>query len=253
MHRLSVVVVTLNEERNIVDCLRSAPFADEIVVLDSRSEDRTVELARDFTDKVYLTDFEGYGKLKREAVEKATGDWILSIDADERVTPDLAEEILAAVRADDGCAGYLIPRKTQFLGRWMVHGGWYPGHVLRLFRRDVGEFTDSLVHEYVSIRGRVGRLRSDLLHFSDPDLRHYLRKLDKFTSLSADELLQAGRKVGLLDLTLRPLFTFLKMYVLRRGFLDGIHGLILGLLSSVHVLVKYAKLWDRLRAESDAG
>jgi glycosyltransferase involved in cell wall biosynthesis len=253
MNRLSVVLVTLNEEANIKECLRSVPFADEIVVLDSGSQDRTAELARTFTDKVYVTDFEGYGKLKREAVERANGDWIFSIDADERVSPDLAREIIEAVGAEDGCVGYLMPRRTHFLGQWIMHGGWYPGHVLRLFRKDSGEFTDSLVHEQVRIQGRVGKLRSDLLHYSDPDLRHYLWKLDRFTGLSARELHSAGRKTGASDLVLRPAFTFLKMYLLKRGFLDGIHGLILALLSSVHVLLKYVKLWEKQRIDPSTG
>jgi len=253
MNKLSLVVVTLNEEANIVNCLRSVPFADEIVVLDSHSTDRTIELARTFTDKVYETDFEGYGKLKRDAVELTSGDWILSLDADERVSPELAEEIIRALRAEEGCEGYLIPRRTRFLGHWMSHGGWYPDHVLRLFRKSSGEFTDSLVHEKVRVRGKVGKLRSDLFHYSDPDFKHYLRKLDRFTSLSAQALYLAGRGTGLADLTLRPMVMFFKMYFLKRGFLDGVHGLILALMSSVHVLVKYVKLWEKRSANLNAG
>ncbi len=247
MTKLSLVVVTLNEEANIEECLRSADFADEIVVVDSRSSDRTVERARQFTDKVFVTDFEGYGKLKAEAVRRAGGEWILSLDADERVSPELAREIAAAVGRDEGCSGYLVRRRTYFLGKWIAHGGWYPDYVLRLFKREAGGFDNALVHESVRVKGKVGRLESDILHYSDRDLAHYLWKLDRFTSLSAQSLLEEGRGAGVADLLLRPPFTFFKMYLFKRGFLDGIHGLILALLSSVHVLLKYVKLWEKHR------
>lgn len=247
MGKLSAVVVTLNEEANIVDCLQSLDFADEIVVVDSQSIDSTVELARKFTDKVYQVRFEGFGKLKNDAAAKANCDWILSVDADERVSPQLAEEIVEIVRRNDSHSGYLLPRKTFFLGRWITHGGWYPGHVLRLFRKDKGTFNHFLVHEYVSVNGEVGKLKADLLHYSDPNLKHYLAKLDKFTSLSAQSLYDEGRRAGVGDLLFRPAFMFLKMYLLKRGFLDGMQGLVLSLLSAVHVLVKYAKLWEMWR------
>jgi glycosyltransferase involved in cell wall biosynthesis len=249
MAKLSLVVVTLNEEANIEDCLRSADFADEIVVVDSRSSDRTVELARKFTDKVFVADFEGYGRIKGEAVNKASGEWIFSLDADERVSPELAREIQEVIDRDDGCAGYLVRRKTYFLGRWMTHGGWHPDYVLRLFRKDAGGFDNALVHESVRVRGRVKRLESDLVHYSDRDLAHYLWKLDRFTSLSAQSLFDEGRKAGVRDLLLRPPFLFVKMYVFKRGFLDGMHGLVLALLSSFHVLLKYVKLWEKRRTE----
>jgi glycosyltransferase involved in cell wall biosynthesis len=247
MSKLSAVVVTLNEEANIVDCLKSVAFADEIVLVDSHSSDSTLELAKRFTDKVYQASFEGYGKLKNYAVSRATGDWVLSIDADERVSPELAGEIKKAIQGMEGCCGYLIPRRTYFLGRWIMHGGWYPGYVLRLFRKDSGAFNDVLVHECVVVKGRVGRMRGEILHYSDRDLKHYLRKLDHFTDLSAEVLYRNHRKVRMSDLILRPPFMFLKMYVLKCGFLDGMQGLVLSLLSSVHVLLKYVKLWEKNR------
>ena len=253
MSKLSAVLVTLNEEANVVDCFKSLSFADEIVVVDSQSVDSTVELARKFTDKVYQVRFEGYGKLKNDATAKASCDWVLSIDADERVSPQLAEEIVAIVRASDSHSGYLIPRRTFFLGRWMMHGGWYPGHVLRLFRKDLGTFNDVLVHERVTVNGEVGKLKGDLLHYSDPNLKHYLAKLDKFTSLSAQSLYEKGRRARVGDLLFRPVFMFLKMYFFKRGFLDGMQGLILSLLSAVHVLVKYAKLWEMWRTSRAQG
>lgn len=253
MNRISLVVVTLNEEANIVRCLESVRFADEIIVVDSHSVDRTLELARRFTSKVYETDFKGYGRLKREAVERATGDWVLSIDADETVSPELANEIVKVVNGRGDCSAYLMPRKSYFLGRWIAHGGWYPDYVLRLFRKGAGGFTDSLVHEHVSVKGKVGKLKHLLVHYSDPDLKHYLWKLDRFTSLSAQSLYDRGRRTGLVDLVFRPPFMFLKMYLVKRGFLDGIQGLILSLLSSVHVLIKYVKLWEKHRTEQREG
>ena len=253
MSKLSAVVVTLNEEANIADCLKTLSFADEIVVVDSQSVDSTIELARKFTDKVYQVRFEGYGKLKNNAAAKASCDWVLSIDADERVSPQLAEEIVEVVRKNKSHSGYLLPRRTLFLGRWMMRGGWYPGHVLRLFRKDKGAFNDVLVHECVTVNGEVGKLKRDLLHYSDPDLKHYLSKLDKFTSLSAQSLYEKGRRAGIGDLLFRPAFMFLKMYFFKRGFLDGMPGLILSLLSAVHVLVKYVKLWEMWRTSRAQG
>jgi len=238
MSKLSAVVVTLNEEANIVDCLKSVHFADEIVVVDSQSTDSTVELARKFTDKVYETNFEGYGKLKNDAVAKASGDWLLSIDADERVSAQLAEEIVQVVKGGGNFSGYLMPRRTLFLGKWMRHGGWYPGFVLRLFKKDSGSFTNTLVHEGITVNGEIGKLSGELLHYSDPNLRRYLWKLDRFTTLSSRSLFEKGRKTGVSDLLFRPTFMFWKVYLFRLGILDGMHGLILSLLSAVHVLTR---------------
>lgn len=252
MNRLSAVVVTLNEEANIVECLKSVHFADEIVVVDSQSSDSTVQLAKRFTDKVYQTTFEGYGKLKNDAMAKASGDWILSIDADERVSPRLAEEIAEVVGTDSNCSGYLMPRRTFFLGRWIMHGGWYPGYVLRLFRKDSASFSNALVHENVAVSGDVGKLEGELLHYSDPNLKRYLSKLDRFTDLSSQALFENGRRTGFNDLLFRPTFMFWKMYFFKLGILDGMQGLILSLLSAVHVFIKYVKLWEKCRT-SQAG
>jgi len=245
MARLSVITLTLNEERNIADCLESVRWADEIVVLDSGSTDRTVEIARRYTEKVMLLEWKGYGAARNEALKHATGEWILWLDADERVTPELEGEIRGIVADEESSYdGYLVARRAYFLGRWIKHSGWYPSRIVRLFKRGKGVFTESQVHERLELNGRLGTTRNDILHYTDPDLEHYFSKFNRYTSLAAADLAAAGRHASLFDLLTRPPFLFVKMYFLRLGFLDGVHGLILALLSAGYVLTKYAKLWE---------
>lgn len=245
MSSLSVLVITKNEEHNIDDCLSSVTWADELVVVDSYSTDRTSELARKYTDKVMVTEWLGYAATKNLALEHCQSDWILWIDADERITPESRREIEQLLASDPPENGFEIPRKAYFLGRWIAHCGWYPGYVLRLFRRSKGTFNDKQVHEGVELEGERGQLQEPLLHFTDPDLEHYMQKFNRYTSLAADELYQRGRRAGAFSIIFRPLHMFLKMYILRRGFLDGIQGFILCLLSSGYVAMKYAKLWEK--------
>lgn len=245
MARLSVITLTLNEERNIGDCLESVAWADERIVLDSGSTDRTLEIARRHTPDIHSIDWPGYGAARNIGITKATGAWILWLDADERVTPELAEELQRIIGRDDGrYAGYLIARRAYFLGRWIKHCGWYPSRVVRLFRKERGRFSETRVHERLLVEGPVGETTADILHYTDPHLHHYLTKFNKYTSLAAEDLFDSGRPFRLSDMTLRPLFQFFKMYVMRLGFLDGIEGFMLCLLSSAYVLVKYAKLWE---------
>jgi glycosyltransferase involved in cell wall biosynthesis len=246
MAHLSVVVLTLNEERNIGECLESVRWADEIIVADSGSTDRTLEIVRRVTDRILTIAWTGYGAARNAAIAQATGDWILWLDADERVTPELAEEIRGIIGDPAGRHdGFMIARRAYFLGRWIKHSGWYPSRVLRLFRRGKGHFTETLVHERLDLVGSVGTTRHDILHFTDPDLDHYLAKFNRYTTLAAGDLEAAGRRPAITDLLLRPPFQFIKMYLLRGGILDGLHGLILAVLSSAYVFVKYAKLWER--------
>jgi glycosyltransferase involved in cell wall biosynthesis len=246
MASLTVITLTLNEQRNISDCLASAQWADEMIVIDSGSTDRTVEIARGFTPSVYSIAWEGYGAARNFALQKAGGDWILWLDADERVTPELAEEIRGILKSEHQTVdGYAIARRAYFLGRWIRHSGWYPGRVVRLFRKGKGHFSETRVHEQLQLDGIAATTRHDLLHLTDPDLDHYLYKFNKYTSLAADDMMAAGRTFKLRDFLLRPPFQFVKMYILRRGFLDGIQGFILAVLSSAYVFTKYAKLWER--------
>jgi glycosyltransferase involved in cell wall biosynthesis len=243
---LSVIILTRNEERNIGDCLKSVSWADEIIVLDAHSTDRTSEIASAAGGTVYQTDWLGFGKTKNIGLERAKHDWILWLDADERVTPGLAVEIEAIVSASDGAhAAFTVARRAYFLGKWIRHCGWYPGYVVRLFKKSAGRFSEREVHEFVEVRGSVGRLQSDLHHFTDETLYHYFLKFNHYTTLAAVDTDHEGKKSSLCDLLLRPPFLFLKMYIIRRGFLDGFHGLLLSLLSSAYVFIKYAKIWER--------
>ena len=240
---LSVIIIARNEARCIETCLRSARFADEIVLVDSGSTDDTVAIARKYTDRVIETEWRGYGATKQLALENATGDWVLWLDADESVPPALRDEI-RAVTGTGKHAGYRIARKTLFLGHWIRHCGWYPGYVLRLFRRGADpRFTDDEVHESLRIQGTTGDLKHPMIHDTDPTLHHYLSKFNRFTSLGARQLYLSGRRFRLTDLVFRPIFTLFRMYVLKRGFLDGLPGFILCGLSGCYVFAKYAKLW----------
>jgi glycosyltransferase involved in cell wall biosynthesis len=241
---LSVIIITFNEEKNIRDCLQSVAWADEIVVVDSKSTDRTVEIAREFTGKIIITDWMGYSETKKLALEQATCAWVLWIDADERVTDELRLEIQSTIKANPPQNGFEVSRRAFFLGKWIKHCGWYPGYVLRLFRKNKARFDDSPVHEGVILAGERGRLKGDLLHFTDDTLEHYLEKLNNYTSLAAHKLISQNRQAGIFVIFSRALFIFVKMYVLRFGFLDGIKGFILCLLSANYVAVKYAKLWE---------
>ncbi|HEY6192248.1 MAG TPA: glycosyltransferase family 2 protein [Bacteroidota bacterium] len=240
---LSVIVIARNEERNIAECLKSVDWADDLVVVDAESSDRTAELARRFTGKVFVTPWRGFSEAKELALRHASNEWVLWLDADERVPAGLQAEIRESLK--DGApafAGFTVARRAYFLGKWIRHCGWYPGLVLRLFRKEAGAFSRSRVHERLELRGPAGRLKHDLLHFTDETLYHYFSKFNSYTSLAAADAHEAGKSCSAYDLLVRPPYLFFKMYVLRRGFLDGMHGLVLSLCSASYVFVKYAKL-----------
>ena len=242
MSTLSVVIITRNEEHNIARCLESVAFADEKIVVDSDSDDRTTEIAREHGAKVISNVFTGYGPAKQAGVDCATGEWVLSIDADEALSPALAEEIEQIVASIDSLDGYYLPRCTNFLGRWIRHSNWYPDHVLRLFRRDKGRLDGAVVHEKVIVDGPVGKLKADLLHYSYPSMEEYLRKFDIYTTMGAEEAHRAGKHAGWWALTAKPLAAFVRHYFIKQGFRDGLEGLLISVLSSGAVMVKYAKL-----------
>ncbi|MDZ7262736.1 MAG: glycosyltransferase family 2 protein [candidate division KSB1 bacterium] len=243
MKKLSVIIITLNEEKNIRECLEGVQWADEIVVVDSRSSDNTCQIARNFTDKVFTVDWLGFSGTKNYALEKAEGQWVLWLDADERVPEELAQEIQKAIQSDE-VDGFYLPRKAYFLGRWIRHCGWYPGYVLRLFKREKARFNDALVHEGLEFQGKTGKLKTPLLHYTDRAIEHYFSKFNHYTTLAAQQLLQKGKQFRLMDLLFRPLHTFFRMYFLKLGFLDGIQGVILSVFSACYVFTKYAKLWE---------
>ena len=240
---LSVVVITRNEEAGIEECLKSVSWAQEIVVVDAMSTDRTCDIARRYTRKVFSKPWDGYAPARRYAISLAQSEWVLSLDADEIVTPDLRAEIEATLARQPG-DGYLIPRKAFFLGRWISHCGWYPGYVLRLFRKEKAMVTPRMVHEGIRVQGRVGRLKNHILHYTYPTVESYLGRFSTYTSLSAQELYAEGKRAHLVDIVGRPGFQFIKMYFLKKGFLDGLPGFALCVLSGLHVFVKYLKLWE---------
>jgi glycosyltransferase involved in cell wall biosynthesis len=245
--RLSVVVIALNEEDRIRDALASVVWADEIVVIDGGSEDKTVALARDFTDHVVVHPWQSFAAQKNFAIEQATGDWILSLDADEQVEPALREEIANVLSADDAHDGYRIARRNIMWGRWIRHGRLYPDWQLRLFRRGRGRFVERAVHESVHVDGTVGRLAAPLLHRSYRDVSDFIRRADRYSTLAAEEWARGGRPFRAIELVTAPLGRFLSMYVVHRGFLDGWRGFLLAVLYAYYVFIRSAKIWEKVK------
>lgn len=243
---ISACVTTLNEERNIERCLSSLTWCDEIVVLDSFSTDRTLELARRFTDRVYQHEWLGYIGQKNLIRKMASHAWLLFIDADEEVSDELREEILEVFAGNpDAYAGYEFPRVVRYFGRWITHGEWYPDVKLRLFQRDKGRSGGQEPHDQVFVQGPVRRLRGRLFHYTYDDLHDHVETINRFTSITAREKYREGDRFNWLDFLFRPPIRFVRGYILKRGFLDGRRGLIIALVSSFGVTLKYAKLWEQ--------
>jgi glycosyltransferase involved in cell wall biosynthesis len=240
---LSVIIITKNEEYHIAKCLESVKWVDEIIVLDSGSADKTVSICRQFTPNVFETDWQGFGVQKQRALNKATGDWVLSIDADETISPELRAEIENAIKQNQHDA-FLLPRLSSYCGKLIKHGGWYPDYILRLFRRDLGRFSDAIVHEIVIVNGKMGKLNSPILHDSYKDLAEVLRKMDSYSTLGAKLLFEKGVKSSISKSVLKGLWTFFRAYILRLGFLDGSNGLMLAIYSGETTYYKYLKLWE---------
>ncbi|RZS78428.1 glycosyltransferase family 2 protein [Pigmentiphaga kullae] len=240
--RLSVIIIARNEARNLADCLESVRFADEIVVVDSGSTDETVDIARRHGARVEITpDWPGFGPQKNRALALATGDWVLSLDADERVTPELAAAIADVLRAPRHDA-YDMPRLSSFCGRFIRHSGWWPDRVLRLFRRGTARFSDDLVHEKVVADGEAGHLAPHLLHYTYPDLDSAIAKMNRYSSDSAQALHARGRRAGVGAAIGHGAWTFVRLYVFKRGFLDGRHGFLLAATAAAGSFYRYAKL-----------
>jgi glycosyltransferase involved in cell wall biosynthesis len=250
---LSVIIITKNEEAAIGRCLESVAWADEIIVFDCGSTDRTVEISRSRGGKVTLTgDWPGFGPQKNRALSETTGDWVLSIDADEWVSPSLTEEIRQAINEPESNSAFEIPRLSSFCGRFMRHAGWRPDYVLRLFRRGYARFTEDRLHERVIADGRVGRLKGTLLHESFPDMEDVLDKLNRYSTVGAAMLREKGRRSGLVAALGHGMWTFLKTYFLHAGFLDGREGFMLSVSNAEGAYYKYVKLM-LLARQKDAG
>jgi glycosyltransferase involved in cell wall biosynthesis len=250
---LSSIIIAKDEETNIRRCIQSQlSVVDDIVVLvDSRTKDTTVQIASSYTNvNCESVEWNGYAKTKIYAVSKTKYDWILWIDADEELTPELIEEIKQFKAAKPQYNAYDVARRAFFLGKWIKHSGWYPSRVIRLFNKNVVSFEEKEVHEHLNVDGEAGHLKYDLNHYTDPSIEYYFAKFNLYTSLAAKELNEKGKQAGMNDILLRPVFLFFKMYIFRLGFLDGLHGLILAIFSSAYVFTKYCKLWELKRAKS---
>lgn len=241
MPKLTVILITKNEAANIRACLDSVAWADEIVVVDSGSSDDSVAIARGMGANVYEHDWPGFGPQKNRALGYATGDWVFSIDADERVTPELRGELERAI-AQGEADGYFCPRLSQFCGTFIHHSGWYPDYVLRLFRRGKGSFSDSLVHESVQLQGRSAKLRSPLLHYSYIDRADVERKVSHYSDAAARQMHAAGKRASLLRAALSAAWAFVRTWVIRLGILDGGAGWGIAMMNARTTWLKYRKL-----------
>jgi glycosyltransferase involved in cell wall biosynthesis len=242
--KVSALIPTFNEEENLRDCLNSLRWADEIFVVDSFSQDRTLEIAREFSARVAQHEYLNSAAQKNWAIPQAAHPWVLLVDADERVTPELQQEIRGILEEGPRFEGYWIRRANHFLGRRMKHCGWETDKVIRLFRRDAARYQEREVHAEVDLQGPIPVLRSPLLHYSFRSFKQYWRKMQLYSDWGASQLHREGKRAGWIAIAFRPPIRFLKMYVLRLGFLDGIHGLVLCVLAAFTVFLKYAKLWE---------
>ena len=247
MKKISVCIVTYNEEKNILDCLKSIEWADEIIIVDSFSTDKTMEICRKFTDKIFQRQWAGYIDQKNFALQQTRHRWVLFLDADERLSPMLAEEIQKEISSDPNrWSGFSFPRHVYYLGRWINHGGWYPDYKVRLFRKDKGYFGGEEPHDKAIIKGQIKRLKNDMWHFTYRDLSHHLQTINKFSTAAAEQQQTRGKKEKLLlfKLIFKPIVKFLENYILKRGFLDGWPGFVISVFTSFYIFMKYAKYWE---------
>ena len=253
---ISAVIITFNETRNIRRCLESVKWADEIVVVDSGSTDDTLKTCEEYGCRVFNHEWEGYARQKNFAISRATCDWILSLDADEEVTPELADEIKAAVSSEKPTDAYSIPRSSLFLGRWMRHGGWYPDRQLRLFKRGSGAFKVVALHERVEMHdrsARIGSLGSPLLHYTYPTVRDFMRRADSYTDIEAAAAMNEGRapKRPVLALVTAFPLKFAETYFYKGGWRDGLHGFIAAVLMAARVFIRHVKVWEASKSVGD--
>jgi len=240
--KLSVIVAAKNEAGQISECLRSVSFADELIVLDSSSTDDTAALARDAGAQVHVTDWPGYGPQQRRGIALATGEWVLSLDADERISDALREEILRTI-ANPSAEGYRLPRHSTFCGQFIDHGGWRPDYTLRLARRERAGFTDHFLHAHMTVDGATADLTHPIIHYSYRDLDDVLDKLDRYSRGAAIDLHRQGKRGSLARALASGFFAFLRTYVLRQGFRDGRMGFVLALYNAQTTYYKYLRLW----------
>ncbi|QQG41082.1 MAG: glycosyltransferase family 2 protein [Candidatus Levyibacteriota bacterium] len=247
-NKLSIVISAYNEEGKITQCLESASFADEIVFVDNSSADKTVEIAKKFTDKIFIKPNNlMLNTNKNFGFSKATGDWILSLDADERITLELKEEMLSATRhAPSGVNGFWLPRKNIIFGKWIKHTGWYPDYQLRLFKKDMGSFSAKHVHEMITLKGETAYVKEHILHYNYDSISQFLTKLDLiYTSNEAEQLLGNGYVITWADALKMPIKEFVSRFFAREGYKDGFHGLMLSILMAFYHFIVFAKIWEK--------
>lgn len=247
MPKLSVTIITKNEAANIRGALDAVSWADERIVVDSESSDGTVRIAESMGARVVTRPWPGYGPQKNYAAELASHDWILSIDADERPSPELAAEIRALLAHEPGARGYRVKRVTHYLGRWIRTTDWFPDYQLRLYDRRSGKWSDRAVHESVSLEGHVLTLEHELQHFAYRSVAHHIGTINRYTSLAAEDMLRQGRRASLANVMIHPGLAFLRNYVLRGGLRDGAPGLIVSTMNAFYVFAKFLKLWELQR------
>jgi len=252
MAKLSVIIITHNEERNIQACLESVKWADEIIVVDAFSTDRTVDICRGYTDRIFQRSWRGFSEQKQFALEQASHQWVLSLDADERVSEELKGEIQKLLAEDPPWDGFYVPRRSYFLGKWMRHSGWYPGYQLRLFRKDRARLSGARVHEGFLVQGRIGYLKGDLIHHTHRTLEESFHRLNLYSSLEAQDRLPHQGRVRWHDFFTHAFGAFFRKYVMQKGFLDGVHGLILALITAMLKMALYMKIWELQRKVSDS-
>ncbi len=242
---LSFTVITYNEEKNIADCLESVKWADEIIVVDSFSTDRTAEIAKTYTGKVYQVQWQGHVKQKQFALDQATGNWVLCLDADERLSVEAAEEIRKIIE-DMGTetAGFTFPRQSFYLGKWIGFCGWYPDRKLRLVRNGKAKWAGEDPHDKLIVSGKTESLRGRILHYVYRNISHQLSTVDSFSRISAEQWLKKGKKPSLFLMIIKPPARFLEVYLWKQGFRDGMAGFIISVITSYYTFLKYAKLWE---------
>jgi glycosyltransferase involved in cell wall biosynthesis len=241
---VSVYVLTYNNRRTIERCLESLRWAEELVIVDSFSTDRTYELCQQYTDKAYQQEWKGHRDQYQFAANLTTKDWIMFVDADEEVPPELVGEIRTELsRKPNAFDGFFVYRRTYYLGKWIRYGGWYPDGEIRLYRRDKGRWEGGL-HAKVVVNGKVGTLKNPYLHYTYRDISDQIRTIDKYSQIAAEDLVREGKKFSLFKLLFHPPFRFIKEYLFKSGFRDGLPGLIIIASTMYYVFIKYAKLWE---------
>ncbi|HDS09735.1 MAG TPA: glycosyltransferase family 2 protein [Firmicutes bacterium] len=242
---VSIAVIAQNEELNIEDCLKSVQWGDEIILIDGGSTDKTTEIAKKFSATIIYNPWPGHIEQKNFAIDQCKNDWVFSIDADERVSPELLNEIVSLFSEPDSLKdGYSCPRKVFYLGKWIKHGGWYPDQKIRLFKKSAGRWGGYNPHDKVILTGAAGKLKGDILHYPYKNITEHLKKINSYTSIMAAELFKKGKRSNIFKITFRPFFKFFRTYIFKLGLLDGFQGMIISILGCYYVCLKYVKLWE---------